>query len=142
MPQVFLRPSCAAGATKHCSIHLLTLSSCLIPFAAGTCWAWRRRRFRAASVRGGGAGAARRRRISHETGIILFFVQVCSALGRRHMLGMAAPQVFVPPACAAGAQALLDGAAAVSGHDMPCRLQPLDVRFLPEQCSICQGLSR
>lgn len=36
-----------------------------------TCWAWRRRRFRAAGVRGGGAGAARRCRISHETGIIL-----------------------------------------------------------------------
>ncbi len=70
------------------------------------------------------------------------FVQLPYSFCRRHMLGMAAPQVFVPPACAAGAQALLDGAAAVSGHDMPCRLQPLDVRFLPEQCSICQGLSR
>lgn len=46
----------------------------------------------------------------------------------RQMLGMAAPQVFVPPALADAARGLLEAAAAAAGGpEPPCRLEALDI---------------
>lgn len=55
---------------------------------------------------------------------------VSGAVGR-DLLGMAVPQVWVPPPLVEGARALLAAAEQCGGHDMPCTIAPFEARHAP-----------
>lgn len=64
--------------------------------------------------------------------------QTVSRTVDRDLLGMAAPQVWVPPPLVEGARALLAAAEQCGGHDMPCTIAPFQAWHAPRTSLIMQ----